>query len=63
MQGNSETSPFDIVIDSLGRLLFWSCSKQDVINVTRLNNSGSLGVVHHREGEKPRFLALHPAKR
>lgn len=63
VQGNTDTSPFDIVIDSIGRLLFWSCTKQDVINVTSLNNSGSLGVVHHRDGEKPRFLALHPGKR
>lgn len=55
--------PFDIAIDSLGRLLFWTCAIQDVINVTRIDNSTTLGVVVSKKGEKPRLLALHPTKR
>lgn len=55
--------PFDLALDAIGRLLFWSCSVNNVINVTRLNASGSIGVVEHREGEQPRLLALHHNKR
>lgn len=36
---------------------------QDVINVTRLDDSNPFGVLEKREGEKPRLLAIHPAKR
>lgn len=61
--GITSNQPFDLVIDSIGKLLFWTCSTQDVINVTRLNDSESLGIVHSRNGEKPRLLAIHPTKR
>lgn len=55
--------PFDLAIDPLGRLLFWSCSINDAINVTRLDSDSSIGVVVKGEGEKPRNLAVHPEKR
>ncbi|GJQ65548.1 hypothetical protein Trydic_g7648 [Trypoxylus dichotomus] len=55
--------PFDLAIDALGRLLFWTCAKRNVINVTRLENSSTVGVVVHKEGEKPRFIIIHPLKR
>lgn len=60
---NQGHHPFDIAVDSLGRLLFWSCASQDVINVTRLDNSSTVGVVVSKKGEKPRLLAIHPTKR
>ncbi|RZC32195.1 low-density lipoprotein receptor-related protein 6, partial [Asbolus verrucosus] len=64
VHGNEELQPFDIAIDSLGRLLFWSCSIQDIINMTRLdNNSIPSGIVIQKENEKPRLLAIHPTKR
>lgn len=55
--------PFDLALDPLGRLLFWSCSQNDAINVTRLDSDSSLGVVVKGEGEKPRNIAVHPEKR
>lgn len=55
--------PFDLALDPLGRLLFWSCSMNDAINVTRLDNGSTLGVVVKGEGEKPRNIAVHPEKR
>ncbi|XP_012250592.2 low-density lipoprotein receptor-related protein 6 [Athalia rosae] len=55
--------PFDLALDPLGRLLFWSCSENDAINVTRLDNGSMLGVVVKGEGEKPRNIAVHPEKR
>ncbi|XP_012280055.1 low-density lipoprotein receptor-related protein 6 [Orussus abietinus] len=55
--------PFDLALDPLGRLLFWSCAASDAINVTRLDNGSALGVVVKGEGEKPRNIAVHPEKR
>ncbi|XP_058789142.1 low-density lipoprotein receptor-related protein 6 [Phymastichus coffea] len=55
--------PFDLALDPLGRLLFWSCSMNDAINVTRLDSDSTLGVVVKGEGEKPRNIALHPERR
>lgn len=52
-----------MVIDPIGRLLFWTCTVQDAINVTRLDNSSTVGVVVKKEGEKPRLLAIHPTRR
>lgn len=55
--------PFDLAVDPLGRLLFWSCATNDTISVARLDNGSSLGVVVKGEGEKPRHIAVHPEKR
>jgi low density lipoprotein receptor-related protein 5/6 len=68
VHGVKELQPFDLAIDPIGRLLFWTCVSQDVINVTRLNNdtvpdSIPFGVVVQNENEKPRHLAIHPTKR
>lgn len=61
--GNQGHHPFDIAVDALGRLLFWSCFAQDVINVTRIDNISTVGVVIQRDGDKPRLLALHSTRR
>ncbi|XP_014229515.1 low-density lipoprotein receptor-related protein 6 [Trichogramma pretiosum] len=55
--------PFDLALDPLGRLLFWSCAMNDAINVTRLDSDSSVGVVVKGNGEKPRNIAVHPEKR
>lgn len=52
-----------MAIDPIGRLLFWTCTIQDAINVTRLDNSSTIGVVVKKEGEMPRLLAIHPTRR
>lgn len=63
ISGGTGSHPFDLALDSLGRLLFWSCAENDAINVTRLDNGSALGVVVKGEGEKPRNIAVHPEKR
>lgn len=55
--------PFDLALDPLGRLLFWSCIANDVINVTRLDNGSMLGIVVRGDGEKPRHVAVHSQER
>lgn len=55
--------PYDLALDSLSRLLFWTCSSNDVINVTRLDNGSTLGIVVKGDGEKPRNIALHSRQR
>ncbi|XP_011297971.1 low-density lipoprotein receptor-related protein 6 [Fopius arisanus] len=61
--GGTGSHPFDLALDPLGRLLFWSCTENDAINVTRLDNGSSLGVVVKGESEKPRNIAVHPERR
>jgi len=55
--------PFDLALDPLGRLLFWTCITNDAINVTRLDNGSALGVVVKGDGEKPRNIAIHSRQR
>lgn len=62
ISGNSG-HPVDLALDSLGRLLFWSCAINDAINVTKLDNASALGVVVKGDGEKPRNIAIHSEKR
>nr|CAH7753133.1 unnamed protein product [Callosobruchus chinensis] len=59
---NPDLSPFDLAVDAIGRLLFWTCASKDVINVTRLDNSNTFGSLERREGEKPRLIAIHVTK-
>ena len=39
--------PYDIAVDHYSRLMFWSCSGHDVINITRLDYGGSFGSPGH----------------
>lgn len=55
--------PYDIAVDTIGRLLFWTCASQNVINVTRLENNNPFGSLKSREGEKPRLIVIHVTKR
>lgn len=52
-------SPFDIAIDPYSRLLYWSDTRADVINVTRLDGRG-VGVVVEGSQQKPEYIALAP---
>ena len=45
--------PVDLALDPLGRLLFWSCTINDAINVIKLDNDSALGIVVKGDGEKP----------
>lgn len=51
---------YDMAIDPYNRLLFWSCSLTDSINVTRLSNVTLGRVFSASRGERPRNLAVHP---
>ncbi|XP_050531547.1 low-density lipoprotein receptor-related protein 6 isoform X2 [Daktulosphaira vitifoliae] len=54
---------YDLALDPYNRLLFWSCSLTDSINVTRLTNSSFQGSIFKSyDSEKPRNLAVHPEK-
>jgi hypothetical protein len=57
--------PFDIVYEPMTDLVFWSCAKRDVINVTRASDGKPIGViVGESDGyvQKPRSLAVHSAR-
>ncbi|KAL3265566.1 hypothetical protein HHI36_009771 [Cryptolaemus montrouzieri] len=62
VSGSNDVHPFDMALDPIGRILFWTCAVQDLINVTRLDNNISFGVIQ-RKNEKPRLLAIHYTKR
>uniref|UniRef100_T1J651 EGF-like domain-containing protein n=1 Tax=Strigamia maritima TaxID=126957 RepID=T1J651_STRMM len=53
--------PFDIAIDPFTRTLYWSCAKNNVINVTRLDMT-SIGVIVGGVDQKPRSIVIHPMK-
>ncbi|XP_039480591.1 low-density lipoprotein receptor-related protein 6 [Drosophila santomea] len=54
--------PFDLAIDIIGRLLFWTCSQSNSINVTSFLGE-SVGVIDTGDSEKPRNIAVHAMKR
>ncbi|XP_037825188.1 low-density lipoprotein receptor-related protein 6 [Lucilia sericata] len=58
----SGSQPFDIAIDVIGRLLFWTCSHSNSINVTSFAGD-SIGVIDTGDSEKPRNIAVHSMKR
>lgn len=51
--------PFDLVIDPYSRILFYSCSQNNVINFTSIDEKNQ-GVVVQGDNVKPRYLALNP---
>jgi low density lipoprotein receptor-related protein 5/6 len=56
--GSADVHPFDLAIEPFSGLMFWTCSMNNSINVTRLNGS-SVGIVVRVENEKPRHIAIH----
>jgi low density lipoprotein receptor-related protein 5/6 len=56
--GSETIHPFDLAFEPFSGLLFWTCSVNNSVNVTRLNGS-SVGVVVRVENEKPRHIAIH----
>ncbi|OWF50740.1 low-density lipoprotein receptor-related protein 6-like [Mizuhopecten yessoensis] len=56
--------PFDIAIDPYSQSIFWTCSINNKINVTRFDGS-SIGVViasDEKHNIKPRYIVLNPQK-
>ncbi|XP_063823720.1 low-density lipoprotein receptor-related protein 5-like [Ostrinia nubilalis] len=57
------TRPFHMVLDVLGRALYWTCLDTDSINATSIDNNSSVGVILRGENMRPRHLAFHQTKR
>lgn len=57
--GDKQFKPYDLDIEPFSRLLFWTCSKTNVISILRLNLT-SVGVVVRGDGERPRSIAIDP---
>ncbi|XP_039745762.1 low-density lipoprotein receptor-related protein 6 [Pararge aegeria] len=55
--------PFHMVLDILGRALYWTCLDTDSINATSIDNNSSMGVILRGEKMMPRHLAFHQTKR
>ncbi|KFM78305.1 Low-density lipoprotein receptor-related protein 6, partial [Stegodyphus mimosarum] len=58
---NDNIHPYDIAVDLFSRVVFWSCSQHNTINVTTMKGS-AVGTVIGDEDDRPRYLALHPSK-
>ncbi|XP_037945125.1 low-density lipoprotein receptor-related protein 6 [Teleopsis dalmanni] len=58
----SGSQPFDIALDVIGRLLYWTCSHSNSINVTSFDGD-NIGVIDTGDSEKPRNIAVHVMKR
>ncbi|XP_049888265.1 low-density lipoprotein receptor-related protein 6 [Pectinophora gossypiella] len=54
--------PFHLVLDVLGRALYWTCADTDSINATSIEGNSS-GVILRGAGMMPRHLAFHQTKR
>lgn len=56
--------PFHMVLDVLGRALYWTCMDTNTINATSIdNNATSFWVIVKGDKMVPRHLALHQTKR
>ena len=58
---NEAYKPYDMAIDPYSRVIYWTCAKRNVINITRLDST-PLGVVIQGDKEKPRSIVLNPLK-
>ncbi|KAJ0179555.1 hypothetical protein K1T71_005267 [Dendrolimus kikuchii] len=55
--------PFHLVLDILGRALYWTCADTDSINATSIDNNSSVGVILKGDNMMPRHLAFHQTRR
>lgn len=55
--------PFYMVLDVLGRAIYWTCCDRDSINVTSVSNNSTIWVMIKGDKMIPRHLALHQTKR
>lgn len=58
-QPQDQFVPHDIAIDPYSRMLYWTDSQKNVINVTRLDGT-SVGVIISGRDQKPRNIVLAP---
>ncbi|KAI5641104.1 low-density lipoprotein receptor repeat class B domain-containing protein [Phthorimaea operculella] len=58
----SLSRPFHMVLDILGRALYWTCADTDSINATSIDGNSS-GVILRGPNMMPRHLAFHQTKR
>ena len=79
LEGTKETTfqPHDLAVDPVSRVLFWTCTETNSLNMTRLDqeqhsNNGNSNlealirfgstIVGGQDGSKPRSIAVHPLK-
>ncbi|XP_028025930.1 low-density lipoprotein receptor-related protein 6 [Bombyx mandarina] len=55
--------PYHMVLDVLGRTMYWTCADRDSINATSIDNNSSTGVIVRGDRMLPRHLAFHQTKR
>nr|XP_045620165.1 low-density lipoprotein receptor-related protein 6-like [Procambarus clarkii] len=51
--------PYDIAVEPFTRVLFWSCARNNVINITKLDGTQVGGIIGHEGEDQPRSLAVH----
>ncbi|GAB0086083.1 Low-density lipoprotein receptor-related protein [Sergentomyia squamirostris] len=59
---SSGSQPFDMAIDFIGRLLYWTCSYTNSINISSLNGN-SVGTIDTGDSTVPRNLAIDSVER
>ncbi|XP_013410893.1 low-density lipoprotein receptor-related protein 6 [Lingula anatina] len=55
------SSPFDLAIDPYTHHIYWTCSQNNVIRVTRVDRS-DVGVIIQGNNDKPRTIVLNPER-
>ena len=59
---SGQIQPYDIAIDPYSRTLYWTCSMNNVVNVTRLDMTPVGVVLQAPNNFKPRSIALFPER-
>lgn len=59
VSNQGEHRPFDIAVDPYSRVLYWTCSKKNTINITGLDGS-PVGVIVEGKNSVPRYIVLNP---
>ena len=59
---SGQIQPYDIAIDPYSRTLYWTCSMNNVVNVTRLDMTPVGVVLQAPSNFKPRSIALFPER-
>lgn len=56
--------PYDLAVEPYSRVLFWSCSRFNTINATRIDNHLPVGLIvgGSSSSDKPRNLVIHSLK-
>jgi low density lipoprotein receptor-related protein 5/6 len=71
LQGTREHffQPFDLAVDPISRVLFWTCQEMNSVNMTKMDDEsseedeeGDLGSIIRGGDDRPRSIAVHSRK-